>query len=324
MAINNPEFQCAIYMREHGVNVFSTCSDVAKILADGPFVPFIPEYRFSPLRADTDYSLIYVERDQFSVQLKQEGKLLELTGTLRDVEGSRALPYAIHFLTEQQRQANSQATIRGAGVSTDETGILLIGKRGSGKTSISLELCRRYDHRLVGADLVLIGLRDDVGYLFGGTKIFTLRFATVKHYGTELQSYFDEKDGADEWINKIDLLPEQLQVGIDDRPVKLTKAFYVHLVNDPKAPLLVKRVDTPATFYMGRLYLYEQLTRYIRGTCIPLFKGNDLKIGDYLPPLDSPDYHRWRVRLMDWLIDDLGLSYISGSMDAICDHIVGH
>ncbi len=72
---------------------------------------------------------------------------------------------------------------------------------------------------------------------------------------------------------------------------------------------------------MGRLYLYDELSRYIRGTCIPLVYGSQFYIGDYLPSLDKPEYHKNRVRFIDWIMDKIGFYFVSGSMNAICNFI---
>lgn len=72
---------------------------------------------------------------------------------------------------------------------------------------------------------------------------------------------------------------------------------------------------------MGRLYLYEELSRYIRGVCIPIVYGSQFYIGDYLSSLDKPEYHKNRVKFIDWLMKDIGFYFISGSMNAICEFI---
>jgi len=315
------DFQCAVYMREHGINVFSNSLDMIQILSEGPFVPFIPEYHCVVKRAPTDYSLIFVESNSFSAELSENQKVLKITGSKKEITDGKTIPYMIHFMLEQQRQEKCQATLKAAGVSIGQKGILLIGKRGSGKTSISLELCRKYNYSLIGNDLVLIGFDDNGGHLLGGTKIFTLRFTSVKYYNTDLQKYFSSLKKSDEWIDKVNILPQRLGVSTEKKLIKIQGAYYVHLFDNSSVPLFTKRINSSEDLYMGRLYLYEELTRYIRGGCIPVLKGFKPELANYLPSLDRQEYHEWRVRLIDWLIESLGLYYVSGSIDRICNFI---
>ena len=101
----------------------------------------------------------------------------------------------------------------------------------------------------------------------------------------------------------------------------IKKCFYVHLENNPNTPLLVKKIDHRDSLYMGRLYLYETFSRYIRGVCIPILKGEKPELSSYLPSLDDQICHDNRLNLINWLMDDLGFYYISGSMDVICRYI---
>lgn len=326
MDTKNLKFQCAIYMGNYGINIYSNYPKIFEILSRGSFIPFIPEYRCIKKKAISDYSIFYHKNnDTFSAKMLNGNTSLKIEGPIKEIEKGNTIPFMAHFILEQQRQKNSEATMRGAGVSKNNEAILLIGKRGSGKTSISLELCRKYGYSLIGNDIVLIGLRKDGGYLFGGTKIFTIRLTTIKYYNTDLKRYFKgsylREKGQDEWTTKIDILPKKLGIRTEKNPVKITKAFYVHLRND-FSKLFLRRIYKKETLYMGRLYLYEELTRYIRGTCIPILRGPDLKLGDYLPSLDKPEYHKWRLNLINWLIEDLGLYYISGPMDALCNYII--
>ena len=52
-----------------------------------------------------------------------------------------------------------------------------------------------------------------------------------------------------------------------------------------------------------------------------LRKGSQFYIGDYLPLLDNPIYHKNRLEFINWLMEILGFYYISGSLDAVCRYI---
>lgn len=314
------KFQCGIYMGKYGVNIYSNYPKTFDILRKGLFVPFIPEYRCLKAKAKSDYSIIYIKDKIPSARMLNDNKTLEIKGPLKDILESSTIPFRAHFMLEQRMQKDSIFTIQGGGVSKNGRAVLLMGKRGAGKTSITLELCRKYNYKLIGNDLVLVGFKKNKGYFFGGAKVFILRFTTVKYYNTDLQKFF-KKDHPNEWTNKVKLLPKDLGISIEKKHPKIIKVFYIHLLNNESAPLYIQKIGGKETSYMGRLYLYEELSRYIRGVCIPIIYGSQFYIGDYLPSLDKPEYHRKRVRLIDLIIDEIGFYFISGSMVAICNFI---
>lgn len=314
------KFQCAIYMGKYGINVYSNYPKTFDILRRGSFVPFIPEYHCLKTKSQSDYYIIYIENKTPSARILNNNKTLEIKGPVKDILEAATIPFRAHFMIEQQLQKDSLFTTQGAGVSKNGRAVLLMGKRGAGKTSITLELCRKYNYKLIGNDLVLVGFKRNRGYFYGGAKIFTLRFTTVKYYNIDLQKFF-KKDHQNEWTNKVRLLPKDLGISIEKKYPEIMKVFYIHLLNDESAPLYIQKIGEKEASYMGRLYLYDELSRYIRGTCIPLVYSSQFYIGDYLPSLDRPEYHRNRVRFIDWIMDDIGFYFISGSMNAICDFI---
>jgi len=314
------KFRCAIYMRNYGINVYSNYSRIFNILRKGSFIPFIPEFRCSKIKAHSDYSIIYIKDSISSSRIFNDNKTLEIKGPLKNIVKSATIPFRAHFMIEQQLQKNFIFSTQGAGVSKNGKAVLLMGKRGAGKTSITLELCRKYNYKLIGNDLVLVGFKKNHGYFFGGAKIFTLRFTTVKYYNTDLQRFFP-KNHPNEWVNKVRLLSKDLGISSEKKCPKIIKVFYVHLLNDKFAPLYIQRIGGKEASYMGRLYLYEELSRYIRGVCIPLVYGSQFYIGDYLPSLDTPEYHKNRVKFIDWIMNKVGFYFLSGSMGAICDYI---
>jgi len=314
------KFRCAIYMGNYGINIYSNHPKIFDILRKGSFVSFIPEYRCLKTKAQSDYSIIYIENPTSSARMLNDNKTLKIKGPLKEIMEASPIPFGAHFILEQPRQENSIFTTQGAGISKQGKAVLLMGKRGAGKTSITLELCRKYNYNLIGNDLVLVGLKKNRGHFFGGAEAYTLRFTTVKYYNTDLQKFF-KKEVADEWTNRVGLLPKDLGISIEKKHPKIIKAFYVHLLNNKSVPLFIKKIEGKETLNIGRLFLYEELTRYIRGACILMLRSPSFLIGDYLPSLDKPEYHKNRVKFIDWLMEDIGFYFVSGSMDAICGFI---
>jgi hypothetical protein len=70
-----------------------------------------------------------------------------------------------------------------------------------------------------------------------------------------------------------------------------------------------------------RLYLNENMSRYIRGTAIALFSEGSKFIG-YVPSFDSPDFFNMRVRLTEALISNTEMMYLSGNLRDSCQLII--
>lgn len=313
------KYQCAIYLGNYGINIYSNYPKTFEILRDGSFVPFIPEYRCIKKRSNSEYSIVYIESGLVSAKMLNN-KTLEIKGPVNSLVLASAIPFRAHFMIEAQMEKDSIFTTQGAGASKNGKAVLLMGKRGAGKTSVTLELCKKYGYKLVGNDLLLAGFNKNKGYFYGGAKVFTLRYTTVKYYNTDLQKFFN-KESPNEWTNKVRLLPADLDIPIEKDKPEIAKALYIHLLNDKSAPLYIRKIDDKEVSNMGTLYLYEELSRYIRGVCIPFVYGSQFKIGNYLPSLDNNSCHKNRVRFINWLVRDMGFYFVSGSMKAICDYI---
>jgi len=319
MDTKNLKFRCAIYMRDYGINIYSNYSKIFNILSKGFFVPFVPEYRCTREKAKSEYSIIHLKSNNFSAKMLEGGKTLRINGPIKKIVEGNTIPFMAHFMIEQQLQNDCIFTTQGAGLSKNGRAVLVMGKRGAGKTSVALELCKKYNYNLIGNDLVLVGLKSNKGYFLGGAKVFTLRFTTVKHYNTDLRKFF--KKSKNEWVNKVRLFPKDLGISVEKKYPRIIRAFYVHLLNDKSAPLYIRKIKGKKDSNMGRFYLYEELSRYIRGVSIPIAYGPQFSVGDYLPSLDKEEYHKNRVKFIDWVMNDVEFYFISGSMDAICNFI---
>jgi hypothetical protein len=306
-------------MGEHGIDVYSN-NDAMSLLLDGDFAPYIPEYRIDSHPSNSGFRLMIDIGMPFSVTQNQTLRNWLVCGSLEDLRLGYTIPYLIHYILEIQRMQHSQVTIHGAGIVRNGQGILLLGKQGSGKTSVSLELCRHYGCSLVGNDLVLLGLDEDQGFLYGGTKIFRLRRATVTHYNTDLQHLFDKKGSdKDDWTSVTTFKPDVLSIAVSSEPAPLLQVVYIHLLNDLNDELHVSSVEK--TF--SRLFLFEETSRYIRGVCFPTLMGQSLEYGAYLPSLDNPDFHQKRKRLISWIENRCSYHYVSGPMHKICAYLMG-
>jgi len=306
-------FQCAVYMAEEGVNIYSENGRVVELLK-GDFIPFIPEWRIGKRENKKLPRLECVFTNNQEVKIN-EGNNFFISGLFEEFYQSYTIPYFIHYILESERAKKGKATIHAAAVSKNKKGILILGKQGSGKTSITLELCRKYKYSLIGNDLVLTGLQENVGYLYGGTKIFRVRATTIKDYNKDLGDFF-KSGGSDEWTQITIIEPDKIQVSTERSVVPIHAIYYVHLY-PPAHDFIAKKVDR----LFSRVYLYQILSEYIRGSAIIPLIGKDLRFSDYTPSLDTKSTFEKRIAFINWIINNKNYKYIAGNLTDICTFI---
>lgn len=307
------KFQCSVYMAKEGVNIYSEDNRVVDLL-EGDFIPFIPEWRVEKYASKNLPSL------ECSFGKKQEIKTDEndnflISGSFEEFSQSNTLPYFIHYILERARAKKGKATIHAAAVSKNGKGVLILGKQGSGKTSITLDLCRKYGYSLVGNDLVLTGLQKNTGYLYGGTKIFRIRATTIKDYNKDLEKFF-KFSGDDEWTQIAIIRPSEIQVMTEKSAVPIWAIYYVHLY-PPRHNFIAKGVDK----LFSRVYLYQIFSEYIRGSAIIPLIGKNLRFSDYIPPFDTKNAFIKRIGFINWIIDNKNYKYVAGELADICSFI---
>ncbi|HMO01547.1 MAG TPA: hypothetical protein PKD37_05310 [Oligoflexia bacterium] len=310
------KFQCSVYMKEEGVNVYSESNRIIHLL-EGDFAPFIPEWRVEKKAGNQ------LPRLDCCFDKKQEIKIGEndsffISGAFEEFLESHTIPYFIHYILEGQRSKKGKTTIHAAAVSKNGKGVLILGKQGSGKTSITLELCRKYGYSLIGNDLVLISSQNNIGYLYGGTKVFRIRATTIKYYNKDLEKFFLPSSN-DEWTRIAIVRPQEIQVITEKSVVPIQAVYYVHLYPS-EYRFIVKEVER----LFSRVYLYQIFSEYIRGSAIIPLIGKDLRFGDYIPSFDTREAFAKRIKLIDWIIDNKNYKYIAGELVDICNFITSN
>jgi len=304
-------------MGDHGIDLYSSSINVRDLVCSGSFTYFIPGYRCNARKSSSGYRLI-VEAGRDDLTIMDKGRLCLLKGSEKQFRAADTVPYLIHYLLEAQRQRDCQTTMNAAAVSSDGHGVLILGKQGAGKTTLALEMCRRHGYRLIGNDLVIVGLQRNHVYAFSGTKIFRLRRTTAQVYNSDLRKYFDGDSKSDSWTSVTTILPDMIGVIPEDKPVPLDKILYVHLLNEEEKLLCKKPVD----LLFSRLFLYEEMTRYIRGVCVQPKVGRSYEYGPYLPSLDDPLLYKNRKRLIYAITNHPYFFYVSGPLHKICAEIM--
>lgn len=303
------KFICSLWQGKYGVDIYSTTDRLLPSLKSKDLVPFIPGYACKPHSANSGYKVCYYEQENFSFTYSVDNKSNVVSGNFKLVRDGEVIPYLACALLEIQRQIVGQTSIHTAAVSLNGQGVLLMGKEGSGKTSMALHLCREYGYKLVANDIAIIGLEGARAFIYEGTKFFWLRLDPMKKHHPDLVRFFSSSSNKDPWTNRVIMHPHRIGMEIETETVPIAAVFFLH-VDKSAGKLHVER----SLNRWPRLYLYENFSRYIRRTCSPMIGGKDFHYLAYLPSLDTPNFHANRVKLIDYLIDDFGIDYVAGQL----------
>lgn len=316
-----PTFQCAIGMGIHAVNVFSEKEDfICYFEGRGAgYIPWIPGWWTKRSYAQTRYSMVYFPEGNPHFEYDGRNRRLIISGDMREFRDGQALAYLGFWLMELQRQRDFMFTSHATALSMEDKGVLIFGERGDGKTSVALSLGRTYGYKLIANDLAIIGYDDENEQLalHNGTKIFGLRLSAIRGRFPELLHLFPDQTQRS-WITKAFVYPDKVGIATEMHPKSLTRAFMVHLDNTKTDKLSAQEMND----LWVRNYLYENFSRYIRGTAIVAFGESNLDFLDYMPSLDDRGCHENRLKIIRFLIEKIKiLNVSSGSLEEIRDFI---
>lgn len=260
-----------------------------------------------------EFVIEYVDAQDSNVSYS--GKQAIITMPLPMFQDGELLLYVALPFLEVLHQRKQIVTIHAASVELAGKAILLLGKAGAGKTSLTLSLCQNHGAKLIGNDIVKVGLVDGKIFACAGSKYFFLRQESIKRNLPELLSLFPQS-GKDSWTHKIYCLPERLGISTCQEYTLISKSYLVH-VDETMQDQYSESADKMDT----RLYLHENMSRYIRGTAVALF-GNGSRFLGYIPSFDSPDFFEMRAGLMEKIISETNMVYVAGNIHDTCKRIV--
>ena len=230
--------------------------------------------------------------------------------------------YMGYILMESQRAKNTMLTCHAACVEKNGNAILFLGRSGSGKTTLTINLGINYGYNLVGNDRVVIGLRNDNVYVFDGTKYILMRYESIKRNLPFLLTYFENQlkstgyNSKDSWLLKQSVFPELLNISSSDSiPKKVVKSYIIHIDESQKF-LFRQSGDNPT----NRLFLNEIFSMYIRGI-YTTFSDKNFHAQGYIPSYDTEDYYNKRIALINKIMKDTDLEYISGKLQTVSQYI---
>ena len=232
--------------------------------------------------------------------------------------------YPGYILIEKKRLNTKEVTCHSACISKDGRGILFIGRSGSGKTTLMLDMCINKGYSLIANDSTILKLKDDKLYANGGTKFIFLRYESIKRNIPNLLNVFDSREvdanyilskNIDTWRKKIRVLPNELNIKTNSNEVEIVKAYMVHIDENQKE--VYNNIDTSL---VSKLYLNELLSENIRGVKTT-FMDKTYRPCLYIPSMDTEKHYEFRKQIIDYIINDCALEYISGNINNVANKI---
>lgn len=289
----------------------------------GKFLEF-PGLKISKdlINNDSKYHLIY--KNSPIKKLKIDGNNMEIHYPIEKVNESSII-YPGYILLEKARLDNRTVTCHSACIEKEGKGVLLLGKIGSGKTITTLNLCRNYGYNIIANDRSIIKDAGDKLEAIDGTKFIFLRYESIKRNLPELLELFEDKEVdinyrsqnniVDTWRKKIRVLPEELNINTCNKPIDIVKVIMLH-VDENQENLQTDEIASLA----DRLYLNEILSSTVRGI-YTTFRDKENIESLYIPSLDTNKHYDVRKNIINKIINNCDIEYVSGQLSAVSEYI---
>lgn len=304
------KYQCSVISAGEGVDFYSD-HDLYPIFNSSTMLTDHLDFLVLNSPVGSGYKLYFRDSNENSIDYTDHECNISYPWAM--MNGGETLLYAAYPLLEDQRQRNNWLTAYSAAVSIDDGGILLLGKSGAGKTSVAVDLCRRYGAELMGNDLTILGLHNEDLIVKAGTKFLFLRYESVKKSLPDLLSVFP-KTPTEPWLYKIKVKPQDVGVNTRVAPTLIRQVYNVH-VDENSSSFYVQAEQTLA----AKLFLVENFSRYIRGSCLNILGGDKFEQLGYVPSFDKKEHFLFRSKLVDLVLAKT--KYISGPLNLVTDYI---
>lgn len=206
-------FCCGLSCQEASVGVHSDIrvlqAGLANELVD--FASVAPGFKVAIEPVTSQQSIYVLESDETGLVYDDQSRRAYLLGRAGDFIDGQAVAWAGYWLMEQQRQEKSFFTMHSSALTINGKGILLLGQSGAGKTSLMIDLCKKYPSTVVSNDLTVVKHNTDSQKLLlvDGTKEIRLRLASVDKNFPALRHLFPENI-ASAWESKVVVSTEDI------------------------------------------------------------------------------------------------------------------
>ncbi len=254
---------------------------------------------------DCQYNLYY-NNDSKRI-FKYDGDDIYVNYPLEEIAGGHGLLYIAGPLLEKQRQLNHSLTCHAACVSKDNKGILLLGSKGSGKTTMVLRMLLN-GYSLVSNDICVIDYSNHQNVLaLGGSKFLNIRQNVLEERVPEIKNRLSQNA----FLNKSNIIvnPNDIHFKLERQPVSIIAAFILYVDNK------MENIDLkPGNDLASKLYLSEDFSRYIRGVSNYFVNSQTGFIEGYIPSLDNSKLYEERENFINDFVNLPYFGRLSGNM----------
>ncbi len=230
---------------------------------------------------------------------------------LDEMNNGHSLLYIAGPLIEKRRQENKTLTCHAACLSKNGEAILLLGTKGSGKTTMALNLLM-HGYSLVSNDICVIDYNNPHQlFALGGSKFINLRKSIVERNIPELATSLKSSSEFDYKDNMI-FTPGELGFNIEQNAVPITRTYILNVNNNFKS----LQVDMSNSL-ISKLYLSEDFSRYIRGSAFNFINSKNGNIEGYIPSMDTEQLCLVREQMINSLISENKIANLSGSVEEV-------
>lgn len=267
--------------------------------------------------ADFDFELTIEQKDAYPEFFSLSDNSYCLQGDINNPGYINNLPNIVYFISEKYRAEMLGAfTIHAAAARDPISGksVLILGDKGSGKTSTLMYLAQKFGFEITGNDSVILSSENEKLKVLSGTPYLTVRTKVLRDiFGIDTSSDL----GIHNHEHKVTLSPTDLNLKVNYQPSEVGLILRVNLnsKNDfAKSTVQNKKTEV--------LRLYQNTSRYITGGIGPL-SIDDNGIQGYFPSMASPQIFHSMESLVNSMIGFDNFLYLSISDLSQLDETVG-
>lgn len=195
---------------------------------------------------------------------------------------------------------NNQFLLHSSAVKKNGKGIIFIGQSGSGKTTLALEMISNQSYEYISGDLSVIEANEKPLITAGTTEV-VIKKAMAKHYKSEQLIPLGSSHLFFKNPPKQAVLPTEIS------------AIYLPKVDDSGRNVTIGQLSA----HKSKIFLYEQLSTYIRGSNILLNPQSPI----YVPSFDNTEIFSNRVKTIENIVSEVPIYYIEGDYRKVAERI---
>ncbi|TDL33464.1 hypothetical protein EVU91_13195 [Macrococcoides bohemicum] len=252
-----------------------------------------------------EISVYFIPSNTASVIFDESKNKFYISGPIDNFQEGTAIYLIVDYIAECLQTSYLQTTlIHSASIysNKDNKSYLIMGEKGSGKTTLAYSMCYNYDFKIIGNDLTRIGINPK-GELctYEGSSWFTFRETAIKA-NSELSKFsklFTSNSILNNasWNNKIKLSAKELSLESYSQEAVIKKIIDIRIDPFQEKTSIKKWNDLQST-----LLLHERIGRHISGQTMPFQDDNGKYLGS-LPQINYMSSDKLREKIIFKMLD---------------------